>query len=165
MPKTPKQELLFTLLMVPVMVLFMVSFNNYMAEGAWHRVSLLHILYEALIMGCIALAVEFPIIAPAAHRLAFSIINPASCKPVLIPLVISICTVCIMCPFMSCAATLILRQPALHEFVPMWLNTLAMNFPMALSWQLCVAGPLVRRTFRLIMQRQAVADPYGVRKS
>ena len=39
-------------------------------------------------------------------------------------------------------------------FVGMWLQTAAMNFPMALAWQIFFGGPFGRLVFRLIFRRQ-----------
>lgn len=55
-----------------------------------------------------------------------------------------------MCPIMSLAATLIIKQPAAADFFAVWIQTTAFNFPMALCWQIFYAGPLVRLIFRMI---------------
>lgn len=152
MPKNLKQELVFTCLMIPMMVSVMVFYNNTLAHGSIFNVSLWSLLREMLIMSMIALVVEFPIIAPLAHTLAFKIIDPRSCKPILIPITISCCTVCMMCPFMSLMANLVLFNNG-HRILEVWPQMAAINFPVALSWQLCVAGPLVRKTFATLMQQ------------
>ena len=33
-----------------------------------------------------------------------------------------------------------------------------MNFPMAMFWQLCYAGPIVRKIFRTIFKKQLAED-------
>ena len=40
------------------------------------------------------------------------------------------------------------------EFVAVWLQTTALNFPMALCWQLFFAGPIVRFVFGLIFRER-----------
>ena len=45
-------------------------------------------------------------------------------------------------------ATLAFKQPPAGELVATWLQTVALNFPMALLWQLFVAGPAVRAVVR-----------------
>ena len=45
---------------------------------------------------------------------------------------------------MSLVATLAFKQPSAGELVATWLQTAALNFPMALLCQLFVAGPAVR---------------------
>ena len=61
--------------------------------------------------------------------------------------------VCIMCPTMSMIATLLFKNPG-KEIVAVWLQTTAMNFPMALCWQIFFAGPLARLIFRTIFKKQ-----------
>ena len=45
-------------------------------------------------------------------------------------------------------ATLAFKQPPAGELVATWFQTAALNFPMALLWQLFVAGPAVRAVVR-----------------
>ena len=64
-------------------------------------------------------------------------------------------TVCVMCPAMSLWATVIFQQPGI-ELVPSWLQTVVCNFPMAFFWQIFFCGPLVRRLFRLRINRTSL---------
>ena len=57
--------------------------------------------------------------------------------------------VCLMCPTMSLIATLLFANAG-NEFVAVWLQKLAFNFPMALFWQVFFAGPFVRNLFGLL---------------
>ena len=52
---------------------------------------------------------------------------------------------------MSLAATILFKDAG-SEFVAVWLQTTAFNFPMALCWQIFFAGPLVRNVFGLVMR-------------
>ena len=45
-------------------------------------------------------------------------------------------------------APLAFKRPPAGELVATWLQTVALNFPMALLWQLFVAGPAVRAVVR-----------------
>ena len=101
-------------------------------------------------MGLIAFVLELFVVGPIAKKLAFRVLNPASTAPILLTLAISAITVCFMCPIMSLAATLIIKQPAAADFFAVWVQTTAFNFPMALCWQIFYAGPLVRLIFRAI---------------
>lgn len=47
-------------------------------------------------------------------------------------------------------ATLAFKQPPVGELVATWLQTVALNFPMALLWQLFVADPTVRAVVRAL---------------
>ncbi|MFR4884372.1 MAG: DUF2798 domain-containing protein [Eubacterium callanderi] len=44
-----------------------------------------------------------------------------------------------MCPVMSFWATLIFKRPCV-QFLAAWLETIVINFPMALCWQIFSAG-------------------------
>ena len=67
---------------------------------------------------------------------------------------ISICICCIMCPTMSLIATFLFKEPSFGT----WIKTWAMNFPMAICWQMFYCGPLVRLIFRLIFERKQVEE-------
>ena len=68
-----------------------------------------------------------------------------------ISLAISVASVAFMCPLMSLAATILFKNAG-SQFVAVWLQTTAMNFPMAFFWQLIYAGPIVRFIFRHIFR-------------
>lgn len=92
------------------------------------------------------------------HRLAERIIRPDTDNPFFITVVISCCTVCIMCPTMSLVAAilfnLILAHAPISRLPAIWVGTLIKNFPMALLWNLFAAGPLTRLLFgRLFRSR------------
>ncbi len=53
-------------------------------------------------------------------------------------------------------ATLLFKNPG-KEIVAVWLQTTAMNFPMALCWQIFFAGPLARLIFRTIFKKTTSA--------
>ena len=62
---------------------------------------------------------------------------------------ISVVSIIGMCPLMSLAATLLFKNAGI-QFISVWFQTTAINFPMAFFWQLCFAGPLVRKIFALL---------------
>lgn len=146
MPQNMKEEIIFTFMMIPTMVSFMVLYNTMLTLESISDINLLLVIKHISIMGIIAAIVEIPIIAPLAHKLAFKIIKPTKCKPILIPVTISFCTVSMMCPFMSLMANIFLLDHT-ENILKVWLNMASMNYPIALAWQLIVAGPLVRKTF------------------
>ena len=69
MPKTKKEELLFTLMMCTAMFAMMISYNQIMAAGTLKSLSFSSWLREAAVMGPVIVALEFSIIAPLVHRL------------------------------------------------------------------------------------------------
>ena len=66
-------------------------------------------------------------------------------------LAISVPSVAFMCPLMSLAATILFKNAG-SQFIAVWLQTTAMNFPTAFFWQLIYAGPIVRFIFRHIFR-------------
>ena len=56
-----------------------------------------------------------------------------------------------MCPLMSLAATILFKNAG-SQFIAVWIQTTAMNFPAAFFWQLIYAGPIVRFIFRHIFR-------------
>ena len=86
------------------------------------------------------------------HGIADKIIRPKEDNPFFITLMISSCTVFIMCPTMSMIAAilfnLILAGAPVSQLPAIWIGTLLKNFPMALLWNLFGAGPLTRLVFR-----------------
>ncbi len=86
------------------------------------------------------------------HKIANKIIRPEQDNPFFITLMISGCTVLIMCPTMSMIAAilfnLILAGAPVSQLPAIWIGTLLKNFPMALLWNLFGAGPLTRLVFR-----------------
>ncbi len=150
MPKNLFQEIVFTFIMVIVMVYAMICYNIALDFGELNNVVFVAAFSELWYMGLIAFVLELFVVGPIAKKLAFRILNPASTAPILLTLAISAITVCFMCPIMSLAATLIIKQPAAADFFAVWVQTTAFNFPMALCWQIFYAGPLVRLIFRTI---------------
>jgi len=66
----------------------------------------------------------------------------------------AICSIWFMCPLMSFAATLLFKGGFQKEFISIWLQTTALNYPMATFWQLLFAGPIVRKLFGLIFKNK-----------
>ena len=58
-----------------------------------------------------------------------------NCHPFSKILAISVPSVAFMCPLMSLAATILFKDAG-NQFVAVWLQTTAFNFPMAFFWQL-----------------------------
>ena len=154
MPRTKGQELIFTILMVFVMVYGMIIYNMCLETGGMQNSHFVNAFHEMWFMGPIASVLDFFLYGHLSKWIAFRTIDPKSSQPILIVLTISAVTVCLMCPTMSLAATLLIKQPEWSRLAVTWMETTVKNFPMALCWQIFLAGPLVRRIFRLIFVRQ-----------
>ena len=146
MPKTKFQEVVFTIMMVFVMVYAMICYNISLNIGGMANHVFLDAFHELVIMGPVAFILDFFLYGSLSKKLAFRIVNPAEDKPIMIILAISSITVCLMCPSMSLVATLLFKNAG-TEFIAVWLQTTALNFPMAFFWQIFFAGPLVRKIF------------------
>lgn len=151
MPKTKFQEVIFTILMVFVMVYAMICYNISLNIGGMANHVFLDAFHELVIMGPVAFILDFFLYGSLSKRLAFRIVNPAEDKPIMIILAISSITVCLMCPSMSLVATLLFKNPG-KEVIAIWLQTTALNFPMAFFWQIFFAGPFVRKIFGAIFK-------------
>ena len=157
MPKSLGQEILFTILMVFVMVYAMICYNIALAMGGLSNSVFLLAFRELPIMAPIAFVIDFFIVGPLAKKITFSKFNPEQTNPVFIILSISICSVWLMCPLMSLAATIFFKGGFQKEMLSIWLQTTAFNYPMAAFWQLLVAGPLVRAIFGLMFKNKKPA--------
>ena len=156
MPKNKFQEVIFTIMMVFVMVYAMICYNISLNMGGMSNEVFLAAFHELIIMGPIAFILDFFLVGPIAKKKAFMIVNPQKDNPFMIVLAISVLSIIGMCPLMSLAATLLFKDAG-SEFVAVWLQTTALNFPMALCWQLFFAGPAVRFVFSLIFREKKTA--------
>ena len=153
MPKTKFQDVVFTIIMVIVMVYAMVCYNISIAMGGVNNLVFLEALKELPIMGVIAFLLEFILVGKIVKNITFKLINSQKTEPIYITLIISALTVAFMCPLMSFFATILFNYAGIENIIAKWLQTTALNFPMALCWQIFYAGPLVRCIFRMIFKK------------
>ena len=147
MPKNKFQEVIFTIIMVFVMVYAMICYNIVLNTGTMTNETFLLAFHELTFMGPIAFILDFFIIGGLAKKIAFGIVDMRRDNPFHLVLAISAVSVAFMCPCMSFAATVLIKHAPASQIIPTWLQTTAMNFPMAFFWQLFAAGPLVRFIF------------------
>lgn len=148
MPKNKFQDVVFTIIMATIMVYGMVVYNVALSMGGLINEVFLIALHELPIMVPIAFVLEFFLVSKLAGMLAFKVMKPDD-KPQFITYAISICICCIMCPIMSLVATILFKDT--KDFAT-WVQTWALNFPMAIMYQLFYCGPLVRLIFRTIFK-------------
>ena len=145
MPQTKGQGVVFGILM-----------SVFMAYGMENKVFWLA-LKEAAFM-CVFVFVFSTLFGNRVGRsLAFRHVTPGQDNPFFITIMISSCTVLIMCPTMSLVATVIFTGVD-GQFIANWFDTIRRNFPMALLWQLFAAGPATRWCFRKIFKKQLAAQ-------
>lgn len=150
MPKNLFQDIVFSVIMIIVMVFGMSCYNIAIQFGGLSNDTFLMALECLWYMGLIAFAVEFLIVSPIVKKLSAKVLGKDKVHPLLASLVFSALTVCFMCFIMTFFATLIEKKPEASEFFVTWIQTMIVSFPMALCWQIFVAGPLVRLVFKCI---------------
>jgi hypothetical protein len=142
------------LIMASIMVYGMVVYNIARNMGNMTNMTnmtFFHALAELPIMVPIAFILEFFIVGKLAHQLAFMVVRPSD-RPQIITYAISICICCIMCPIMSFIACLLFNRNQMS--FAFWIKTWALNFPVAILYQLFYCGPLVRLIFRIIFSKK-----------
>lgn len=167
MPKTKFQGIIFGILMSITMAYGMEVYNvaikmgyNTMPGGFSNMTNsvFLSALVEASYMWLFVFLFSNLWGNRIGHALAGRIIRPGQDNPFFITLMISGCTVFIMCPAMSMVATIlfniIMGGAPVSQLPAIWAGTLLKNFPMALLWNLFAAGPLTRFLFRMIFTGQ-----------
>ena len=156
MPKTKFQEVIFTIMMVFVMVYAMICYNIALNVGGLNTSVFLSAFHEFVIMAPVAFVLDFFFVEHIAKRTAFRIVNPEKENPFHLVIAISVVSVAWMCPLMSLAATILFKDAG-SQFIAVWLQTIALNFPMAFFWQMLYAGPFVRFLFRQIFREREKA--------
>ena len=146
MPKTKFEDVIFTAIMATVMVYGMIVYNVALnTGGVVSGFTFLAATHELVFMAPIAFVLEFFVVSKLAGKLAFTVMKPTD-RPQFITYAISICICCIMCPTMSLIATVLFAHPG-NQVIAVWLQKFALNFPMALCWQIFFGGVFVRNLF------------------
>ena len=148
MPKNKFQDVVFTIIIATVMVYGMVVYNVALNTGGVTGETFFIAIHELPIMVQIAFVLEFFIVGKIARGLAFSVMKPDD-RQQFVTYAISICICCIMCPIMSLVATILFKE---NKSFGTWIQTWAMNFPMAICYQLFYCGPFVRLIFKTIFR-------------
>ncbi len=151
LPQSKLQDVFFTAFMAFVMVYAMICYNISLNVGGMKNFIFIAAFSEMLIMWPIAVLLELIFVGKLAQKLAFRFVAPGKDPMIMVVLAISAMSVCLMCPLMSLAATILFKNAG-SEYVAVWLQTTAFNFPMAFCWQIFFAGPLVRNVFGLVMK-------------
>ena len=152
LPQNKFQEVIFTFVMAFVMVYAMICYNISLNVGGMQNFIFLAAFKEMLIMWPVAIVLELLFVGKLAQILAFRFVTPGKDSMIKMILAISTMSVCLMCPLMSLVATILFKNAG-SQFVAVWLQTTALNFPMALCWQIFFAGPLVRNVFGFFVKR------------
>ena len=154
MPKNKKQGIIFGIIMSYSMAIGMEIYNNAIQQGIHlkpggftnltHGV-VGHALLEALFMGLVVILVSELWGNRLGARLAARVCDPAKDNPFFCRLMRQGCTILVLCPSRSLAATIIfsviLGGAPLAELPVKWFGTLLKNVPMAVFWNMFAAAP------------------------
>ena len=157
MPENKFENLIFTIIMAFLMVYAMICYNIAISTGGMTDAVFRMALSELRIMWPLAIVLEMFVM----EKPVMFLTNRVAAKEMPFFFVLLIrcsLTVCLMCPTMSLAATMLFKD--FHEagFIGVWLQTAALNFPMALCWQIFFAGPAGRGIFRVLFRKKTVAS-------
>ncbi|OAV67803.1 hypothetical protein Barb6XT_01305 [Bacteroidales bacterium Barb6XT] len=144
MPITTLQKVAFALLMSFMMVFGMESYNHIIAANVISLNMFAIPFFELCWLMTVVIALETLFAGRLARALAFRFVSRENNRPITIILAIQFSTVLLMCPMMSLVATLIFKNGLSGNLLSIWLKTIAVNFPIALLWQVLIAGPVVR---------------------
>ncbi len=157
MPENKFENLIFTIIMAFLMVYAMICYNIAISTGGMTDAVFRMALGELRIMWPLAIVLEMFVMEKPVMFLTSRVATKE--MPFFFVLLIRCSlTVCLMCPTMSLAATMLFKD--FHEagFIGVWLQTAALNFPMALCWQIFFAGPAGRGIFRVLFRKKTVAS-------
>lgn len=153
MPKTKLQNLIFTIVMAFFMVYAMICYNVALNIGGMSNQVFVIAFSELIIMWPVAIILELFLAERLAKLLTFRVLDPKTTNPVFFIIFLCSMIVVVMCPLMSLIATILFKNAG-SDFVAVWFETIILNFPMALGWQIFVAGPIVRALYRLVFERK-----------
>ena len=166
MPETRGEKLFFGIVMSITMAVGMEIFNVAISMGYALQPGGLSGMTNAVFPAALAEAAYMWIFVfifsnlwgnRLGHALAGRIIRPGQDNPFFITLMVSGCTVLVMCPTMSLVASILfnvcLGGAPVTQLPAIWVGTVLKNFPMALLWNLFAAGPVTRLLFRSIFRR------------
>ena len=152
MPRTRTQRIVFSILMAFAMVYGIELYNQALLAGGLRTELFAAPFADIVPLMAAVIVLETLVGGRVAARLVERTLgsDPARRPEVLATILRGAFTCWTMCPMMSLVATLAFKRPAASELVATWLQTVALNFPMALLWQLFVAGPAVRAAVRAL---------------
>jgi len=155
MPRTTFQKIFFMSLTVLLSVTAFTIYNVALSMGSMSNRVFLIAIREVPLTFMIAFLLEALFFFRIAEKLAFRFVDPGRDRPLVIIIAITSMTICLMCPAMSFAATLIYDGFS-SELIANWLQKIAFNFPFAFFIQIFVIGPFVRLVFRTIFKPESV---------
>ncbi len=150
MPKTKLENAFFTLITSGLMIFIMGVYNVALHTGGLKYSTFVYAAHSFLLEWLIGFLLAFFIVGRVAKHLAFRAAMTQD-RSIFIILCIQTFTVCIMVPLMSMVGTI--EQHGITVELPViWLQTVVINFIMALPLQIFLVGPICRRVFNGIFR-------------
>lgn len=154
MPQTRVEKIIFGVVMSLCMVYGMEVYNQALLAGGLVNAGFGMSVKELFALAAIVFAVENLYGGALARKLAFRVVSPGKDRDAVVIVMVQLFTICIMCPSMSLVASILFKGAlgnGIEFFLAIWVQTIAVNAPMALVWQLVVCGPLVRLLHRKVV--------------
>lgn len=166
MPTNKRESLIFTFVMCFCMVLWMSIYNVSLQARSLSPETVADAWLGFPPAYAFAMLCDWFVAAPLAKGFAFGrLVAPGKSSPRAITLAVSCCMVVPMVLVMSLygAFEAMLHMPggvagSLGMLPGLWLRNVALNFVMALPWNLLVAGPVARALFRRAFPVGTVLD-------
>lgn len=150
MPKTKFENAVFTAITSGLMIFIMGVYNVAIHNGGLTYSTFVYASHSFIIEWIIGFLFALLFAGNIAKILAFKVAVPED-RTIFIVLCIQTFTVCIMVPFMSLVGAV--EQNGLTIHLPViWIETVVLNFIMALPLQIFVVGPFCRKVFRVIFR-------------
>ena len=166
MPKTKKQQLVYTLLTILITVPCFVFYCSAYEAGGFSVEVIQNSWYYIPIELVLAFICQELVGDPMAHKLLQKHVNPKEHSPLIVKVAMVCFTASVMCPLMSLLATILYDgiiavgmnggplSNFLTNFIPLWCQKVVINFPFALLIQLFIIQPLVRKIFATYFKYQ-----------
>lgn len=151
MPETKIQKTIFGVLMSFFMVYVMEVYNSALRSGGLVKAGFWIKPIELFLLAVVVFTIENINGGRIARKLALRLAEPGKDKEILVIIMVQVMTVCVMCPSMSLVASFAFKHAYKGHFFAIWLETIAMNFPMALAWQIFICGPIDRLILRKVV--------------
>ena len=151
MPKTKLENAFFTLITSGLMIFIMGVYNIAIHTGGLKYSTFIYAAHSFLLEWLIGFFFAFFIAGRVAKYLAFKVVIPQD-RAIFIILCIQTFTVCVMVPLMSMVGAV--EQNGITAELPViWLQTIVINFVMALPLQIFFVGPICRHIFKTIFKQ------------
>ena len=158
MPHNKRESLIFTVMMCFTMVFVMSIYNVSFHTGGLHLLTLQKAWLGFPVAYVFAMCCDWFLVSGLAKGFAFRYLVKPSDSGIKIAVCVSCCMVIPMVVIMSLygAVEAAVSQGVWAQIPVIWLTNIPRNFIMALSLQMLIAGPLVRKVFRTLFPEGTV---------